>query len=101
MELNVLSQTENKTLSRIEAKVKVVFEKATHSRKDIQKEIAKKLKTKEELTIIQTIDTSFSEAKAVVEVTAYSDDKVMANIERKNLVEKHSGHEPKKEETEE
>ncbi|MGM5481531.1 MAG: 30S ribosomal protein S24e [Nanobdellota archaeon] len=98
MEVKIISQEENKSLSRTEVKASIVYEGTTPSRKDIQKEIAKKLKAKEELTIIKTIKTGFGEAKATVYANAYTDENVLKRAERKNLVEKHAGHEPKKEE---
>ena len=101
MEIKIISQEENKPLSRTEAKVSLVYEGTTPSRKDIQKEVAKKLKAKEELTIIKTIQTGFGEAKAIAYVNAYTDETVLKKIERKNLVEKHTGHEPKQETAEE
>ena len=100
MEINISKQNNNDALSRIEATATIVFEKATPSRKDIQKEVAKKLKSKEELTIIKTVKTGFGEGKAVVSINAYNDETVMKRLERKNLIEKHAGHEPKKEEGE-
>ncbi|MFW6378855.1 MAG: hypothetical protein ACOCZV_02435, partial [Nanoarchaeota archaeon] len=97
METNIISQQKNEALSRNQVIATLIFEGATPSRKDIQKEVAKKTKGKENLTVIKTVNTAFGEAKAKVTAHVYSDEKVMLNNERKNLVEKHTGHEPKKE----
>ncbi|MGM5480137.1 MAG: 30S ribosomal protein S24e [Nanobdellota archaeon] len=95
MEINIISKQDNKNLSRTEVKATVAFEGSTPSRKDIQKELAKKLKSKEQLTILKTIHTSFGEPKAVVMANAYSDELLMKKSERNNLIEKHAGNEPK------
>lgn len=101
MELKIISQNENKSLFRTEVEASIVFEKTTPTRKDIQKEIAKKLKSKEDLTIIKTVKTAFGEAKATVFANVYTDENVLKTLERKNLIEKHADHEPKQAESEE
>lgn len=97
MEIKIIKETENKLLARREIVANVLFEKATPTRKDIQKELAKKIKSAEELSIIKQIKTNFGEASAVVTAYVYSDKEIMTKTERKNLIEKHAGHEPKPE----
>lgn len=98
MDINIIEDKENKLLSRREIVGKINFEGKTPSRKDLQKEFAKKLKSDEKLTIINSVKTNFGDVSAKVTATVYSDEAVMKAIERKNLVEKHAGHEPKQEE---
>jgi len=101
MNISISEQKENTILGRKEITATVLFEgNSTPNRKDIQKEIAKQIKSKEELTIINTIKTNFGEAKATISARAYNDEESMKAIERKNLVEKHAGHEAKEEKAE-
>jgi len=98
MNITITNKKENPVLSRTEIVANIIFDKATPSRKEIQKAVAKELKGNEKLTIIKTIKTLFGNSKAVVSASIYDSEDVMNKIERKNLVEKHEGHEPKKEE---
>ncbi len=101
MNITISEQKENKIFGRKEITATVLFEgNTTPTRKDIQKEISKAVKSKEELTIIETIKTNFGDAKATIIARAYDDEESMKAIERKNLIEKHSGHEPKEESSE-
>lgn len=100
MDITVTNQKENPLLSRNEVTAKVIFEKVTPSRKDIQGELAKKVKAKPELFIVKKIDTAYGDTSAIVTAYAYSDEAVMKRIERQNLVEKHAGHDPKEAEEE-
>lgn len=98
MDLTIKTQKENELLSRKEITAKVNFEGSTPNRKDIQAEIAKKAKVDAKLLIVKKIDTIFGEPSANITAYAYTNEDVMSRNERKNLVEKHAGHEPKKEE---
>ncbi len=102
MNVTITEQKENVVLGRKEVTATVLFEgTATPNRKDIQKELAKQLGSKEDLTIVNTIKTVFGNAKAIVSARAYNDEESMLAVERKNLVEKHAGREPKEEAAEE
>lgn len=101
MDLQITTQKENALLSRNEVIGKLQFEGATPSRKDIQKVVAKKLKAKEAMVIIQQVLVEYGTSFAKVTAFVYSDETAMNRLERKNLLEKHIGHEPKKEEAEE
>lgn len=100
MDLTLITQNTNKLLSRTEVKAKVTFEGTTPARKQIQAEIAKQLKAKPENVLIISTKTAFGESSAKISAHVYNDEKVMMSLERKNLVEKHTGHEPKQEEEE-
>lgn len=101
MDLTIKTQSENPLLNRKEIVAKISFEGNTPKRKDVQEELSKKAKVEEKLLIIKKIDTTFGETSALVTAYAYENEEVMKRNERKNLVEKHKGHEPKTEETEE
>lgn len=100
MDITIKTQNENQLLSRNEIVAKVNFEGSTPKRKDVQAELAKKAKVDSNLLIVKKIDTSFGETSAQVTAFAYTNEDVMIKTERKNLVEKHAGHEPKEEESE-
>jgi len=96
MNITIKEKKENNTLSRMEYVIELFFEQATPNRKEIQKAIAKDLKSNEKTTVIKRIGTKFGASKADVIVFVYNNEEVMHKLERKNLVEKHAGHEPKK-----
>lgn len=72
----------------------MLFEGTTPSRKNVQQAIAAQLKAKEPLVIITKVNTDFGSSKAKVSANIYQDEKIMLRNERKNLVEKHKGHDP-------
>lgn len=98
MNLKIINEKENILLSRKEITASINFDGKTPARKEVQKELAKKLKAKEPMTLIKKIDTEYGSTFAKVSAYVYSNEEVMNKLERKNLIEKHAGHEPKKEE---
>lgn len=98
MNINIIEKNENKLLARTEVVAKVTFEGATPKRHNVQVALAKELKAKEDMVIINSTKTSFGEASAKVFANVYDNAETMAKLERQNLIEKHKGHEPKKEE---
>jgi small subunit ribosomal protein S24e len=101
MNITIKEKKENKLLNRTEITASMVFEGSTPCRQDVQKEIAKLAKTKEDLTIIKEIQNVFGTCKATINANAYENEDAMFAVERKNLVEKHAGREAKKAEGEE
>jgi small subunit ribosomal protein S24e len=101
MNITIKEQKENKILNRTQITASMVFEGSTPSRQDVQKELAKLAKTKEDLTIIKDIQNIFGTCKATITANVYENEEAMFAVERKNLVEKHIGREPKKVEGEE
>ncbi len=98
MDITIDNQQENKLLERTEITATMFFEGKTPARKDVQKAIATQTKTKESLIIIKKIDTHFGNSKAIITAYLYHNENVMLTIERKNLIEKHSGHAEEKKE---
>lgn len=98
MDITIKTQNENPLLSRKEITARLSFEGNTPKRKDVQVELAKKAKVDEKLLIIKKIDTKYGETSATITAYSYSSEEIMLRNERKNLVEKHVGHEPKAEE---
>jgi len=101
MNLKVVKETVNVLLSRKEVVASINFDGTTPSRKDVQKELAKTIKADDKLVIIKHINTNFGSSFAEVIANVYDNEKVLNTLERKNLIEKHLGHEPKKAEGEE
>ena len=100
MDLTIKTQKANPLLSRKEIVAKINFEGNTPNRKDVQAEVAKAAKVDAKLLIVKKIDNAYGETSATVTAYAYESEEVMKHNERKNLVEKHAGHEPKAEEEE-
>lgn len=101
MDITINNQTENKLLQRTEVTATMLFEGTTPSRKDVQQAIAAQTKAKEPLVIITKINTAFGNSKAIVNANIYQDEKIMLKSERKNLVEKHKGHDSQEAKTKE
>ncbi len=98
MNLTINETKENALLSRKEVTATILFEgSTTPSRKEVQAELAKQTKAKEPLVLVTQINTNFGDAKAYVKAHIYDNEEAMKILERKNLVEKHAGHEPKEE----
>lgn len=100
MNLTIKEQKNNPLLSRKEITATISFEKSTPKRQEVQKELAKQAKVDEKLLIVKNIYTTFGQPSAKVTAYAYESEEIMKKSERKNLIEKHAGHEPKKEEGE-
>lgn len=101
MDLQITTQKENPLLSRTEVSAKIQFEGATPSRKDVQQAVAKAVKAKEPMVVIKQVATDYGAPFATVTAFVYNDETAMTRLERKNLLEKHIGHEPAKTEDEE
>lgn len=101
VQVQISKEKENKLLSRKEITAKAMFEGTTPSRHDIQKEIAKQTKSKEDMTIITNINTSFGSTTATITAHIYDNKDVLMRTERENLIKKHLGHKPKEEGEEE
>ena len=82
MNIIILKQEKQPLLSRTEVSAKVSFKGSTPSKKDVQKNIASKLKQKEELTAIKHIYNEFGAQEAEVEAFIYEDKKVMSVLEK-------------------
>jgi small subunit ribosomal protein S24e len=94
MDITINNQYDNILLQRNEVTATMLFEGATPDRKQVQQAIAAQTKAKEKLVIITNINTSFGNSKAEVSAHIYKDEAIMFRNERKNLIEKHKGHDP-------
>ena len=95
MDLNITKQEKQALLARTEITAEISFEGPTPSRYEIVKAITKKLKLKQDLTVVKHIYTNFGSNKADVEVYAYNDSEVMKVLEKKVREIKAPKEEPK------
>jgi len=89
MKLTITSKKENVLLSRTEFQADLTFTKTTPARKEVVAEIAKQLKAKSEMVIVEEIKTAFGNTTAKVVGRVYTSKEVMNKIETKRMLEKH------------
>ncbi len=94
MNIKILKQKESPLLSRKRISVEATFKGATPSKSTLKKELATKLKAKEDLIEIRHVYGKFGEERAKVIAHVYDNEKVM-----KALIHKKKEKEVKKKET--
>lgn len=87
METKITNKTENKLLKRTEIEGTLAFQGATPSNKELAAELAKQLKTQEELIEIKKIDTKFGTMTASFKAHIYADKDTLMKTEPKKKVE--------------
>jgi len=95
MEIEIVKEIETPLLSRKRITAWASFKGPTPSRVEILKEVAKSLKTKEELISIRHIYTRFGYEKVKLIIHVYSDIDTMVRLEGNGLVGKHKPGEKK------
>ena len=90
MDMTLLKERDTPLLSRKRCTLEVHFKGATPSRKQIRDEIAKKLKSDPELTVVKHIYTRHGVEKAKVIANIYTKKEDMLRFEDKGMLEKHS-----------
>jgi ribosomal protein S24E len=98
MNIDITKKKETPLLSRTRVTGFVTYTGPTPSRIDIRKELSKQLKVNEGLIVIKHVYSRFGLQKSKVIANIYGDEKQMSKLEHKNLLAKHSGEKPKKEE---
>lgn len=98
MNIDITKKKETPLLSRTRVTGFVTYTGPTPSRIDIRKELSKQLKVNEGLIVIKHVYSRFGLQKSKVIANIYGDKKQMSKLEHKNLLAKHSGEKPKKEE---
>jgi len=81
MGLKIVSQKEEKLLSRINVKAELTFEQATPSTQDVAKKIATAVKKDEKLVVVKKIDTHYGTRQADVDAVVYDSEKAKEKIE--------------------
>lgn len=95
MKLDIHKETEAPLLARKRVTLIAEFGGATPSRKDFLKEVAKKLKSDENLTVIRHIYSKFGRQKAKIIVNIYENADAMKRLEEADLIKKHREDEQK------
>lgn len=90
MDLEVLKERETPLLSRRRVTLMAAYGGATPSRKDLTKDIAKKLNVNEKLVILKHIYTRFGLQKAKIIAHVYGNEEDMKTYEDISLLKKHS-----------
>ncbi len=98
MNLELLKEKEVPILSRKRYTYILEAEKATPSRLELLKEIAKKLNTAEKLIVIKHIYSQYGSSKVKVIVNAYKKEEDLKKFEHESLINRH--HKKTKEEIE-
>ena len=96
MEIEILNKEKNELLGREGIEAKVSYSEATPSRKEIRKELAKKVGKKENLVVVQEIKTYFGSGIAKIYANAYDREEDLKAGEIESIVKRHE--EKKKEE---
>lgn len=96
MKLEITKERDTPLLSRKRVTLNLEYEGATPSRLDLKKAVAKKLNSKENLTIIRHVYTRFGKQKAKIIAHVYEKEEDMKAIEYAKVVGKHQEKEEKK-----
>lgn len=96
MKLDIQKERDTPLLARTRFTLSAEYSGATPSRRDFLKEVSKKLKSNEKLTVIRHVYSKFGRQKAKVIVHVYEDADAMKRLEGEGLIKKHQAP-PKKE----
>jgi len=83
MQLKLIEERESNLLGRKELELEAKFDKSTPSNQEIKKEIASKLKIKEDLIAIKNIRQMFGIKKARIIVHVYNEENQFKKLEVK------------------
>ena len=97
MNLKIIYDKENKLLPRRRVAFEVAHEKAyTPKKEDLKKEIAKFLKTEENLIVMKHVYSKFGVDKSKVIIHVYEDEKLLKKLDSKKEKVKKDGKEESK-----
>ena len=96
----IVKEFDNKLLGRNEVVAEVANPGATLSRQEAKKELAKKLKAKEELIIIENITSHFGEKSSTVTAFVYNDEATLKKITLKHILKRNEAPAPQEAEAE-
>ena len=100
MDLKIIETKEQPLLSRKEILAEASFEGATPSRKEIAKELSKKVGNKEELLVIKNVYSAYGFKKAEIAAYVYQDKGTMEKYELNHLLKRGKSKEAEKKEGE-
>ncbi|MFH1506384.1 MAG: 30S ribosomal protein S24e [archaeon] len=89
MEIEILNKEKNPLLGREGIEAKVAYSEATPSRKQIRKELAKKIGKKEELVVVRQIKTYFGSGMAKIYANAYDKEEDLKAGEIESILKRH------------
>jgi len=89
MELQVMKEEQRPLLGRKEVTARVIYDTVTPKREDIRKDLAHKLKVKEELVIVNRIKPDYGKQSAMVDARIYDDEPTLRKVEPKFTLKKH------------
>ncbi len=88
MKISINSKQENPLLNATMVEATLSYEKATPSRPEVVKELAKQLKVKPELVVVRKITTAFGETIASVSAYVYKDEETLRRVEQEWLLKR-------------
>ena len=90
MDIKILKDEKKPMLKRREVSGTLGYSNKTPSRSDIIKEVAKVLKAKEEMIIVNQILPDYGTQTAKIRITVYDDKETMKALEGKGMLKKHN-----------
>lgn len=99
--MEILQDTENKLLGRREVLATMSNEKGTPKRVEIKKELAKVLKVKEDLVIVNKVTHNYGSSNLTIRAKVYDDEKSLKINARPHMVKRNVIEAPAKEASEE
>ncbi|MEM1988225.1 MAG: hypothetical protein QXR30_00095 [Candidatus Woesearchaeota archaeon] len=87
MDLKILQETNASLLKRKDYVVKITWENALPSRKEIRDKFIAIKNTRPELTVVKKFHTMFKKREALVNISVYEDEKAMHKLETKRFLE--------------
>ncbi|AVB76004.1 MAG: small subunit ribosomal protein S24e [Methanococcus sp.] len=88
MDISIISDRNNPLLHRREIKFTVSFDAATPSIKDVKMKLVAVLNANKQVLVVDTLDQIFGKLEAEGYAKIYNDEKAMATIETKSVLEK-------------
>ena len=98
MKIEIKSKTHEQLLDRENVIAKIEYDIVTPSRDSIKKELSHKLGVKEELIVVEKIETNYGNKEASVRVLVYKDSLKVPLISTKKYAKKNTKKEDSKEE---
>jgi len=95
MEIEILNEKENPLLNRKEIKFRILYEGATPRIKEVRKKLISVLNSKDKLTIVDSIRSTFGGRVAGGYAKVYKDEESM-KVEPRHRIKKNFGVEEKK-----
>ncbi len=88
--MEIKSNTENKLLKRKEIEALVADKEASMSRHDIKAQIAKAVKAKPELVVVENIDNHFGSKDVLVKAFVYDDETTLKRLTSEHMIKRNT-----------